>query len=141
MAELRATERLQNYWKQLCKSDKMPRIQQFNHMVVADVWPYCMQIGIRNDEYRYEYIGEALAELYGEAMTGQTFDMHIKRFPAIIVTKKLPEVLSQRAPATDNGHMFNKSGDMIRYRCCMLPFGTEKQGVTHIIAGLSYKQF
>mgnify|MGYP002786137991 CR=1 FL=1 len=140
MQEQRLTFRLQNYWEQIRKENEFPDIRQFNASIVEDIWPFCFQVSIGKKTpptFTYDYMGEKLADVYGRNLTGLTVDPRMAHFPGSILSGGLTNVIHRRIPMQDNGHLINYDGKMVRYRACLLPFGNERDGLTHIIAGLS----
>lgn len=146
MQEQRITRRLQTYWDRLKKEDEAyPDIHRFNHTVVEDIWPFCFRVSVGNDKpahFTYEYMGEELSKIYGHDLTGVTVDPRVSHFPGSVLHLRLDNVVqSGGVPMQDNGHLINFDGKLIRYRACLLPFGSERDGLTHIIGGLSCRFF
>jgi hypothetical protein len=56
------------------------------------------------------------------------------------VVRKASEVLANPVPLVDMGQFINAGNKVVKYRSCLLPFGTGNK-VTHIIAGLSWREF
>lgn len=142
--EQRLTGRLMTYWDVVRKSNKIPEITQFNIDPVKDLWDHCFMVSVdtRNGtHYRYEYVGDLITETYGEDMTGRELSTKAQQFPGALIYNKLNEIARGQAPTEDNGHFMTGSGKMIKYRACFLPFGSEKRGLTHIVVGLSFRQF
>jgi hypothetical protein len=144
MEEHRLTRRLLSYWNLIRKDKEFPDIVHLNTAAIEDVWPYCFQVGVdprKHTGYKYEYMGEPIAKLYGDDLTGRTIEKNAKDFPGAVIHNKLPEVAHSHAPLHDEGHFIAKNGNLIKYRACILPFGYPKEGVTHIVVGLSCRVF
>lgn len=62
-------------------------------------------------------------------------------FPGISIYKALVQTVDSPAPREDAGFFLNKSGEMVKYRACFLPFGSESRGLTNIVVGLSFRAF
>ena len=132
------------YWEMIRKDKPYPQIIYFNSSVVEELWPYCFRVGVKKHKkttYTYEYMGEQIASLYGSDMTGITIDYGLTQLPGAIVNRKLAEVFEYGSPALDEGHFVTEKQGLIKYRACYLPFGNSKNGITHIIVGLSYRRF
>ena len=144
MHEQRLTLRLLRYWELMRKDAPYPPISHFNSEVVGELWPFCFKTAVdkrKKTAYTYEYMGDELAKLYGQDLTGMTIDYNMTQFPGGVVHKKLPEVVESGAPLLDDGHFLNQEQGLIKYRACYLPFGDSKKGVTHIVVGLSCRKF
>ena len=110
---------------------------------MEDLWPYCFRVSVEDAEepnFTYEYMGDELKKLYGSDMTGLTITHNMRGFIGAVIHKKIQEVTQSLAPAQDEGFFVNGKGQLIKYRSCVLPFGNQ-QKLTHIIVGLSYRQF
>jgi hypothetical protein len=144
MEELRLTRRLHRYWDHIRKDCDLPDVHQLNSAALDDVWPYCFKVGIdtrKGISYKYEYMGEPIAKLYGDDLTGRAIEHKAKDFPGAPIHAKIPEAVESRKPINDDGHFVNRAGKLIKYRACILPFGNEKDGVTHVVVGLSCRVF
>lgn len=144
MEELRLTRRLHRYWDYIRKDKDFPDIHQLNSASIEDVWPYCFKVSVDtrgNISYKYEYMGEPIARLYGDDLTGRMVEHEAKDFPGAVVHTKIPQAVAEKIPINDDGHFVNRAGQLIKYRACILPFGNEKQGVTHVLVGLSCRVF
>ena len=145
MQEQRITRRLLTYWDGVRKSQQIPDILRFNSAAIEDVWPYCLRILVdarhKKSVFNYEYMGEPIARLYGRDLTGLIVDQTTRQFPGKVIHHKFEQVLHEKTPMSDAGHFINEEGRMIKYRACILPFGTPKKGVTHIVVGLSCRVF
>lgn len=144
MFEQRLTVRLMDYWERLKKDDTMPDFKKNNPGMISDLWDQCFVVSIVPQQgtfYKYEYVGKKVREAYGRDPTGQTVDLKIKHFPNMIVASKLPAVMEIEAPQESEGQAPTANGKFLKYRAILLPFGNEKEGLTHILVGLSYRVF
>jgi hypothetical protein len=144
MEEKRLTVRMRKYWDLLCKEKEVPKIQQFNHAVIEDLWPYCFMVSIEKGSkpaYKYEYIGEPIVHMYGQDLNGIVFNEGMRHFLGGHVFDKLTEVSNGSGPLEDNGHIVNYQGQQVKYRACFLPFGRGYKDLTHIVVGFSYRVF
>ena len=132
------------YWNLIRKDKKVPDFQQVNPHTIEDIWTQCFVVNVdthHNVTYKYEYMGPSITQAYGQDLTGQEVDYRIKKFPGIIMFKKLGEVTNENRPMEDNGYFVSEGGKLIKYRACFLPFGNDVKGLTHIVVGLSFKLF
>lgn len=144
MQEHRLTLRLMRYWELIRKGRTYPEIIQFNAAAVEEIWPYCFRVSVQSQavpHYAYEYMGEVIAGLYGRDLTGMVVNRHMKQFPGAVLHGKLDHVVASNEPLLDEGHFVTEQGKLIKYRACLLPFGNEKKGLTHIVVGLSCRVF
>jgi len=144
MEELRLTRRLLRYWELIRKDNDFPDIYQLNSSSIEDVWPFCFQVGVeigQNTHYKYEYMGEPIVRLYGDDLTGRAIEHNATNFPGAVIHKRIPEVVKGRTPLNDEGHFVSRSGQLIKYRAVILPFGNPEEGVTHVVVGLSCRVF
>lgn len=144
MQEQRITHRLKSYWDLIKKDERYPDIHRFNVGAVEDVWPSCFRVSVSPGTppgFTYEYMGEELAMMYGHDLTGLTVDKRMAHFPGSVLHERLDNIMLKKEPMQDSGHLINYDGKMIRYRACLLPFGNERDGITHIICGLTCRFF
>lgn len=145
MQEQRLTHRLTAHWNNLRKSDDIPRWEHFNPAALDDIWQKCALWAIRYgklDERSYvcEYIGDEVKEALGTDPTGRLFTGHFRNFRGTRIMAKMNEVISSRAPLSDEGQFVNSISQTVKFRSCLLPFGHKNQQVTHVVLALSWKQ-
>lgn len=146
MHEQRLIVRLGNYWEMLKKDNDMPAIEQFNPHVVGDLWPKCVRIQLdhRNPSattYRYEYLGEEAIAMLGADLTGRTVDVRVREDNGLKIVKFIEMVSQTQKMQVDENQFTNSRGQLVKYRCCFLPFGDVKRGITHILIGISQRAF
>ncbi len=146
MHDQRLIERLTHYWNSMCRGKDMPRFAQFNSSAIADIWQQCLLFSVqpgsseRSVGLIFQMIGDQLQGIYGQEMLGAAFSHKHRHFQGAAVVGRAGEVLASPAPLIDIGQFACNSGKMIKFRSCLLPFG--QQGVvTHIVAGLSWREF
>lgn len=144
MQEQRLTQRLFRYWELIRKYNKMPQIEHFNSAAVEDLWAQCMIVSADTRKgvvFKYEMMGDYIVKTYGKDLTAQVVEMNNVSFPGGGMYKKLLAMMEQPVPLEDAGYFLNEAGEMVKYRACFLPFGTEAKGLTHILIGLSFRAF
>lgn len=148
MHDKRLTDRLTSYWSNIRKEKPYPEIQHFNPSAVEDVWAYCFRLkvepaaaNVTTRTYRYEYMGAKIIEAYGKNLSGQSVSSAVRMLPGSDILKKVDMVLANSTPLYEGGQFVNDKNKIVKYRSCMLPFGNETAGVTHIVVGLSWKSF
>jgi len=146
MQDKRLTVRLMRYWDLLRKDGVLPQWERVNPGVIEDAWPRCcawrVEVG-RNDTlvYTYEYVGKSVREALGANPTGQMFMSQLRGFPGARIAQRSDEVVKSRTPVTEEGRFINEVTQVVKYRSCLLPFGTKSGKVTHILLGLSWKAY
>ncbi len=146
MLDNRLTDRLSTYWNSIRKDEPMPNFSQFNASAISDVWQKCILFSVQPTaadsppNLKFQVIGDKLSNVYGQGAIGKTFNPSHRGFPAAAVIKKVRVLLANPAPLVDMGQFVSEQGKIIKYRSCLLPFG--RQGiVTHVVAGLSWREF
>ncbi len=142
--EQRLTQRLLNYWKLIQKDKKMPQIEHFNNGVVEDLWHQCMVFSVDTRKgalFKFEFIGDHIIKSYGKDICGQIVEAGTVSFPGIAIYKRLNAIIDAPEPVEDGGFYLNEAGEMVKYRACFRPFGTESRGLTNVIVGLSFRAF
>ena len=145
MKDQRLTDRLTQYWELIRQSDPYPPLERFNHTAVNDLWSNCMLFAVNSRtgitrSYTYYRMGDRIQALYGHDMSGQSLSPTQRMFKGAEVVKRLDEVFANPKPIYDNGQFVTAPGGVVKFRSCLLPFG--KAGtITHIIAGISWREF
>jgi hypothetical protein len=139
------TARLIEHWHCVRKDKPLPEMARFNPGPVDDLWPQCFLVSIegrgKRPLFKYEYMGEAIVQLYGRDLTGCYADERVAQFPGAIVCRGLGPAATHRQPLEEDGFFINEQGRLVKYRACFLPFGNETKGVTRIVVGLSGRVF
>jgi hypothetical protein len=144
-AEHRSHERLQRYWEELRGGRPFPSEHEVSPGALGVVWRSCFLISIddvtRRHGYRYSYLGQELVEAYGSDMQNPDIAGKLLFAPGSPMARRFDEVVKEHKPVMDEGHFVNLNKLHIRYRSCMLPLGTEKRGVTHILGCMRWKAY
>lgn len=146
MEPQRLTDRLVSYWNIIRKESLMPEFAHFNKSALDDIWQQCILFTIQpTAEYaspmvNFYTVGEKVKSLYTRDMTGQTITAGQKHFQGAALVKKVADVIAKPEPLFDQGQFVNERSKIVKYRSCMLPFGTNTK-VTHIVVGLSWREF
>lgn len=123
----------------------MPEISQLNPSVIEDLWQNCMQIELAPSQagvlYTYRYIGEKLIALLGQDLTHSSMNLRNSQYPYSIIIKSLETVIQERKFVLDQNQFLTEKGHLVKYRGCIMPFGTEAKGVTHLVIGLSDRTY
>jgi hypothetical protein len=147
MSEQRLVERLTKYWDGLRKDANIPEFSQFNISAVEDIWGQCVlfsmqpTVGGKAPSVNFQQVGEKVKLLYGQDMTGSVVNANQKHLQGATLVRKLGEVVHTPSPIYDSGQFVNERSKVVKYRSCLLPFGNRDGKVTHIVAGLSWREF
>lgn len=145
MIEHRLPMRLVKYWETIKKDSPLPEVSLFRPHVLVDIWENCFKIARKVEEdktvYKYEFVGKELESVFGERLVGKKVKAKLGFLPAQKMMDNIEAALINPIPQTMEGQFFTKEGTLIKYRACLLPFGTSKENVTHFIIGVSWKSF
>lgn len=123
----------------------MPSFSQFNSSAISDIWQQCVLFVVqpmseRGITLNFHEVGDKLQGIYNKSMLGTSFNPAHRHFQGASIVGKVDKMLADLAPLLDSGQFVNSNGKVVKYRSCLLPFG--KGGVvTHVIAGLSWREF
>ena len=149
MQDKRLTHRLTDYWNRLRKEYPLPQIGKFNPAALEDIMGKCciwrVEISSASSTkqipiYTSEFVGEEVKQAVGLDM-GEAFSPHIQNFAAARIIQKIDEVVRTGNVVADEGQFINESHKIVKYRSCLLPFGTPKGKVTNVLLGISWKAF
>jgi len=124
----------------------MPEIAWLNASAIDDIWMHCFKLkvepsGIDKALYYYDYMGSEIVQAYGKNLTGQTIHAASKAFPGARIVSKVDSLLTNPVPLNEEGSFVNTQSKVVKFRSCIVPFGTEENKLTHIIGGVSWKAF
>ena len=145
MMEKRLTERLTKYWEVLRQDGALPVFGKFNSAAIDDIWGNCILFTVNksNDNeksYTFYRVGDKVKQLYHEDLTGNTLKAKQRAFKGAAVIKRIDEVVKDGSPIEDAGQFVSPDNKVVKFRSCLLPFGNDNE-VTHIVAGLSWREF
>lgn len=146
-AEMRMNDRLTQYWERLRKEAPLPEFTQFNAASIDDLWHQCVLFtiqpggGDKPPVVNFYAIGDRARSLYGHEMIGRSVSTAQRHFQGAAIVRRIAEVISNPKPLYDEGQFVNDRSKIVKYRSCLLPFGTAEGRITHVIAGLSWREF
>lgn len=144
-SEQRLNERLTNYWNHLRKEEDLPEFVQFNIAAIEDLWSQCVLFTVQptapgqTPAVNFYQVGEKVKALYGN-VAGRSMATTQRHFQGAAIVQRVGDVIASPAPLYDQGQFVNERSKIVKYRSCLLPFGT-KDKVTHVVAGLSWREF
>ena len=146
--ENRLTTLLTNFWNSIKGKSQLPHITQFKSHELEDILDQCciwsVERHAHDDDiktYTYEYVGSSIKNALGKDLTGEKFTSSLQHFPAARIIDKINDVIANRTPVGDEGEFINAQEKKVKYRSCLLPFGTAEGIVTNILLGLSWSAF
>lgn len=145
-ADHRLTDRLTNYWTLLRKDAAMPEFPQFNMSAISDIWQQCILFTVQQPtdtapaSVSFYMLGEQAKKIYGNDMSGRTMYPGMKHFQGAAIVRRMDEIIASPQIIGDQGQFVNERSKIVKYRSCLLPFGKDGK-VTHILAGLSWREF
>lgn len=123
----------------------MPPIQAFNPAELSDLWGKCFQVStqrsLHSKDYKYDYIGSELYEIFGSELVGKKVSTQLQFLPAKKMIDMMEKNVLHPEPYVLEGKFIDHTSHLVKYRCCMLPFGSDKKTVSHFIVGLSWSKF
>lgn len=145
MQEQRLTDRLTNYWNLVRKDDTVPDFARFNISAIEDIWQQCILFTVQpgqsgNTTVNFYNVGQKVRSIYGTEMTGRSVSSSQKHFQGASIVRKVDAIIANPTPLYDEGQFVNDRGKVVKYRSCLLPFGTQGR-ISHIVAGLSWREF
>ena len=146
MFEQRLTFRLQAHWDTTRREAVMPEFGQFNVGPISDIWQQCMLFTVQPSApgapaaVQFYKIGDGLRKLYSQDPTGMTVTTAQKHFEGAKIVARMADIIDNPRAMVEDGQFVNARGKMVKYRSCLLPFGKDGK-VTHIVTGLSWKEF
>lgn len=142
----RLTDRLTNYWNLLRRDTVMPEFAQFNLSAISDIWQQCILFTVQHGagdkphSVSFYMLGEQAKTIYGGDMSGRTMFSGMKHFQGASIVRRMDDIIAKPEILQDQGQFVNERSKIVKYRSCLLPFGKDNK-VTHILAGLSWREF
>jgi len=141
--ERRLTLRLLTYWDDLRGDRPMPRENEIDPEVIADLWDNCFLIQVRDivkSDYNYTYLGSAIRDAYTGGFAGEREPTPLVSPNASKLEMHYAKVIATCKPVLEEGEFPNLSGDIVKFRQCMLPLGSGNE-VESIFGGMRFKIF
>ncbi len=123
----RGHERLVAYWQKLKGSKRFPTEEQIEPSALSDLWDGMFLLNTNKetgDYFRYEYMGSAMIDAYGVDLTGKTHDEYTEPNVRSIM-RASAEIAKSGEVAIDESEFINKRGERVKYRCSLVPLGSE----------------
>lgn len=147
MQEQRLTTRLISYWEKIKGENYLPVYDKINPSAIEELWNNCLCLradpaGVDSFAYTYVHCGQEITKAIGKDLRGQRMTTNMKFFPGAKIIKRIDEVAKQAQPTPllDDGQFVNEKNQIIKYRACLLAFGSQKT-ITHVVVGVSWRAF
>ncbi len=147
MSEQRLTTRLTDYWHNLRKDEPLPHFAQFNQGAVDDLWPQCLVLVAQPTSagkvaFRVQVMGDKLSLFFGHDLVGREVSRPALRgFGGGKIASDIEEAATRRMPLETEGKFVNDKNKVVKYRACILPFINPQDTISHVVAGLSWREF
>lgn len=146
LLEQRLSFRMTKYWNNLKGDKEIPAIELFNNALIQDIWPNCIQIAVfkSNDtlSYSYEYIGDEIGPILGKIRLGDRMTSKMTYLPTVKILSSLDTAVSKPETVIEDGQFVNPViSKVVKYRSCLLPFGKNRDHITHFIVGFSWRTY
>ena len=143
----RLVDRLTDHWNRLCGEEfPPPSFSRFQKGTIGDVWDQCAVLKVEPGNadsriFQFADLGDKVSDIVGKNMLGKHVSTNKNLFKAASIIGYSDRVVNTSEPCYDEGKFVNDRNKIIKYRSCLLPYGSTEGGVTHILVGLSWREF
>ena len=142
VVERRITNRVFNYWQELCANRRMPREEDIDPDILGDDWPNCFLLQTRDidhiEQFNFTYLGENILQSYKNA--GIDADNLFLVGPNVFaLAPRFIHVAQTGKPLMDEGIFFTSRDVKILYRQCLLPLSSKDKRVEAIFGAMLFK--
>ena len=146
MEERRLINRLTKYWEGLRKEALLPDYAMVNASTIADIWPFCIALQLQPGsaavpQFQIINMGDDIVKMYDENLIGQVVSPSQKHFKAALIITQAANMLGSHEVMNEKGKFVSSRNKIVRFRSCMVPFGSADGHITHTLAGISWKEF
>lgn len=138
---VRLTDRLEQYWRALKRTRRMPLEEEVQPSELQDIWDYCFVVDARQSSHlAYSYLGKSLIDAYGDDMTGKEIaEMLVYPHPESLF-QAFQKVVATGESLYDEGEFDSERWGKVRYRCGIFPLASNNgESVTYLIGGMRWK--
>jgi hypothetical protein len=142
LKEKRISNIIINHWEKV-KGDKLIAAEKDLDPVLLDpLLDNCFMLSASElaeaGKYKYIYIGKNILDAYGSRVTSPK-DYH--DVDPLSNKKKFKELMEKKVPIMEEGQFINKDGDVVKYRQCLVPLGSDGVTIETILGGMRFKVF
>ncbi|MFZ4540300.1 MAG: PAS domain-containing protein [Rickettsiales bacterium] len=142
ITERRITQRVFNYWLELCNGRDMPEESDIEPEALGKDWPNCFLLQTRDiehiNQFNFTYLGEGIIRGYEQAgldpnnpfLVGPNAFYLAPHFHHVVVTHQ---------PLIESSHFFADDGTKILYRQCLLPMSSTPDRVEAVFGAMLFK--
>lgn len=142
-SERRLAMRVIHYWDHLRGDRRMPHEDDLDmdHEALDDIWEQCFVVQLRDvntgrPEYNYTHLGTGIVAAYEQELAGTDVNGMVS-LNASKLGGAYQEVIDSVSPVLHSGEFDNGSGQLIKFRQCLLPLGHDDE-VEVILGYLNY---
>lgn len=145
--EKRLVNRLRMYWSYVRDEDILPDYRKFNQNYIADMWDNCLLFSVSYSGqatklYQCEYIGQNLSVAFGNDLKDRYISSKDRLIlPGANLMDYLDKSLNEKKFTMSSGQFVNYRDKIVKYRDCILPFADNNKNVSHLVAGISWREF
>ncbi len=138
----RINEQLEHYWNEIRGSRAMPLEEDVSIPALKDIWDHCFLVNVHPDKFAYSYLGPKLIEAYGDDLTGKEIAQTLLEPHPTSLYAEFQQVVEGGKPRIDESEFKNTRGQLVKYRACILPLGSDgHEGVAYLLGGMKWKAF
>ncbi|MBY0355632.1 MAG: hypothetical protein K2Q12_07875 [Rickettsiales bacterium] len=149
MNELRMTTRLLELWNRLSHDNSLPDYAKLNVTSIDDLWQNCMVLvpipkassSRAQTTLKLHHVGRKVSDVIGNASVGNYIVSRARQFAGEKIIHRIDDIIEQPMPIEESGQFINDKSKVVKYRSCLLPFGNSQEGVTHVLVGLTWREF
>lgn len=145
--EKRLVNRLRMYWNYIRNDDILPNYSKFNQNYIADMWNNCLLFSVsytgrETKLYQCEYIGQNLSVAFGNDLKDRYISSKDRLIlPGANLMEYLDKSLTEKKFTMSSGQFVNYRDKIVKYRDCILPFADKNRNVSHLVTGISWREF
>jgi hypothetical protein len=140
--ELRMVQRMEIYWRRICRGRIMPTMNDINPNRLPAPWKSCfiLSLGAKGDDGVFDHVGSEITRDSGTDLLGKgPAEVPADTLTAITLAA-LGQVRDSCEATIAEGHLLHRNGGKRLYRTVLLPFGREEDGVDTVIGALSWRE-
>lgn len=123
-------------WQKKRGTKAMPSRAELDPADFHRLWPvtFLLEKGTTGDDWYVRFAGAAYSSVYGREITGAPVREIVPASLAPQVLADLKQCIEEHEPIVIEGETnWPDRGNVYRYQRVLLPYGTEEEGVTHLL--------
>ncbi|MCI5049877.1 MAG: PAS domain-containing protein [Rickettsiales bacterium] len=135
---------LLQYWNKQRGDNDVPWETDMFPEDLSTIWPHCFVLHCHRSgdlqKFEYQYLGSEITNPYKSGVLDPQNHVMVSPQPNRL-SHSYEHVLESKEPLLDEGECLGLSGELIKFRQCMMPLLSKEEGVEAIIGGAWYKIF